>query len=140
MKDLQKKLLNPTIVSPNKVKSINSSTESLVSNDKRRLSVEPDSAHSKTIDASSITRNKLYGSSTAQNSPKKLKTNKSSAKDPISRILKVNQRNHRFKDRMNKLLLRILQRYELDKPILMRDKLDAIWDKRVETPEVPKPV
>mmetsp|Transcript_19114 Transcript_19114/g.22539 ORF Transcript_19114/g.22539 Transcript_19114/m.22539 type:complete len:107 (-) Transcript_19114:761-1081(-) len=31
---------------------------------------------------------------------------------------------------MNDLLIKILQRYELDKPILMRDKLDIIWDKK----------
>ena len=31
---------------------------------------------------------------------------------------------------MNDLLLKILERYELDKPILMSDKLDIIWDKR----------
>lgn len=30
---------------------------------------------------------------------------------------------------MNDLLVKILQRYELDKPILMQDKLDIIWDK-----------
>ena len=30
---------------------------------------------------------------------------------------------------MNDLLLKILERYELDKPILMTDKLDIIWDK-----------
>lgn len=30
---------------------------------------------------------------------------------------------------MNDTLLKILERYELDKPILMSDKLDIIWDK-----------
>lgn len=30
---------------------------------------------------------------------------------------------------MNKVLLKILDRHELDKPILMSDKLDIIWDK-----------
>jgi len=30
---------------------------------------------------------------------------------------------------MNELLLKILDRYEMDKPILMADKLDIIWDK-----------
>lgn len=34
---------------------------------------------------------------------------------------------------MNDLLLKILERYELDKPILMSDKLDIIWDKRPKT-------
>lgn len=36
--------------------------------------------------------------------------------------------------------MKILQRYELDKPILMRDKLDIIWDKKkVKEPQVPIP-
>jgi hypothetical protein len=30
---------------------------------------------------------------------------------------------------MNEKVVRILDRYELDKPILMQDKLDMIWDK-----------
>lgn len=30
---------------------------------------------------------------------------------------------------MNNLLIRILERYELDKPILLHDKIDIIWDK-----------
>lgn len=33
---------------------------------------------------------------------------------------------------MNALLCRILDRYDLDKPILMQDKLDIIWDKSEE--------
>ena len=33
---------------------------------------------------------------------------------------------------MNSLLLRILDRYEVDKPILMADKLDIIWDKNTK--------
>ena len=40
---------------------------------------------------------------------------------------------------MNDVLLKILKRYELDKPILMRDKLDMIWDKREAEP-IPEPV
>ena len=34
-----------------------------------------------------------------------------------------------FQREMNDLLLKILERYEVDKPILMADKLDIIWDK-----------
>ena len=30
---------------------------------------------------------------------------------------------------MNAKVIKILERYELDKPILMQDKLDMIWDK-----------
>ena len=35
----------------------------------------------------------------------------------------------KFQKTMNDTLLKILERYELDKPILMSDKLDIIWDK-----------
>ena len=34
---------------------------------------------------------------------------------------------------MNDVLVKILERYELDKPILMQDKLDIIWDKQKKT-------
>eukprot|EP00356_Strombidium_inclinatum_P014920 CAMPEP_0170507140 /NCGR_PEP_ID=MMETSP0208-20121228/57815_1 /TAXON_ID=197538 /ORGANISM="Strombidium inclinatum, Strain S3" /LENGTH=187 /DNA_ID=CAMNT_0010789155 /DNA_START=290 /DNA_END=850 /DNA_ORIENTATION=+ len=50
-------------------------------------------------------------------------------RDPITKILKTNQRVVKFKRIENKKLLRILERIELDKPILMHDKLDIIWDK-----------
>ena len=36
---------------------------------------------------------------------------------------------------MNNKLVRILERYELDKPILMSDKLDIIWDKNSNSEE-----
>ena len=49
--------------------------------------------------------------------------------DPVYKVLKANQRDYDFKKHMNEKLLRILERYELDKPILMQDKLDMIWDK-----------
>ena len=49
--------------------------------------------------------------------------------DPVYKVLKVNQRDYYFKRAMNEKLVRILERYELDKPILMQDKLDVIWDK-----------
>ena len=57
------------------------------------------------------------------------RTKASQSRDPIHRILKANHRCFRFQRQMNDLLIKILQRYELDKPILMRDKLDIIWDK-----------
>jgi len=38
---------------------------------------------------------------------------------------------------MNETLVKILDRYELDKPILMLDKLDCIWDKK-EHEQLPK--
>lgn len=40
---------------------------------------------------------------------------------------------------MNDVLVKILHRYDLDKPILMQDKLDIIWDKRKPVPK-PEPV
>ena len=51
------------------------------------------------------------------------------ANDPISKVLKANKKAFMFQREMNDLLLKILERYELDKPILMADKLDIIWDK-----------
>lgn len=50
--------------------------------------------------------------------------------DPIRKIIQVNNKCFKFHNKMNDLLQRILTRYELDKPILMRDKLDMIWDKK----------
>ena len=49
--------------------------------------------------------------------------------DPLRRIFKVNNEVYNFSRRMNAKVLKILERYELDKPILMQDKLDMIWDK-----------
>jgi len=50
--------------------------------------------------------------------------------------MKTNQRVVKFKRIENKKLLRILERIEYDKPILMHDKLDIIWDKDdTEKPE-----
>ena len=53
----------------------------------------------------------------------------SKSTDPISKVLKANDRAYKFHKEMNNLLLKILERYEIDKPILMQDKLDIIWDK-----------
>lgn len=59
---------------------------------------------------------------------KSIKQNKR-MNDPISRVLKANDKAFKFQRAMNDLLLKILDRYEMDKPILMADKLDIIWDK-----------
>ena len=56
------------------------------------------------------------------------KKNKRS-EDPIKKVLRVNNRAYKFSCAMNEMLLKVLERYELDKPILMADKLDIIWDK-----------
>ena len=55
--------------------------------------------------------------------------------DPIKKILKVNDRSYNFQKAMNNKLIKILERYELDKPILMSDKLDIIWDKNSHSAE-----
>jgi len=38
---------------------------------------------------------------------------------------------------MNEKLIKILERCELDRPILMHDKLDIIWDKSESPPAPP---
>ena len=40
---------------------------------------------------------------------------------------------------MNDLLVKILERYELDKPILIHDKIDIIWHDDRQNKEKPKP-
>ena len=62
----------------------------------------------------------------------KPRAKKVSEKDPIGKIIRVNKKSYKFTNRMNALLLKILERYDLDKPILMQDKLDIIWDKNEE--------
>ena len=54
------------------------------------------------------------------------------SKDPIRKILRTNRRGFKFTNHMNSLLLKILERYDLDKPIIMQDKLDVIWEKSKE--------
>ena len=44
-------------------------------------------------------------------------------------VRSTNAKAVKYKRIENKKLLRILERIELDKPILMHDKLDIIWDK-----------
>ena len=61
--------------------------------------------------------------------PKKKEAKTHNHGDPIKKIIEVNNRSYKFQKHMNDLLVNILHRYELDKPILMQDKLDIIWDK-----------
>lgn len=49
--------------------------------------------------------------------------------DPIRKILKTNEKTHKTTILMNKKLLEILNRSDFDRPILMHDKLDYIWEK-----------
>jgi hypothetical protein len=49
--------------------------------------------------------------------------------DPVRKIFSVNQSVQKKKYAYNERLMRILERLEYDRPILMRDKLDVIWEK-----------
>lgn len=48
--------------------------------------------------------------------------------DPIRKILKTNEKTLKTTILMNKKLLEILNRSDFDRPILMHDKLDYIWE------------
>ena len=50
-------------------------------------------------------------------------------KDPLLGIFKTNERIGKMSEKMNSKLKEILHRCEVDRPILMRDKLDQIWEK-----------
>lgn len=50
-------------------------------------------------------------------------------KDPVKSILRTNDNLNKFKGKMNQKLSKILQRMELDRPILMKEKLDVLWSK-----------
>lgn len=62
----------------------------------------------------------------------KLKFNSKSkrkSRSPLNAILKTNVKHDKFIKVQNDTLTRILERYSLDKPIMIHDKLDIIWDK-----------
>lgn len=59
--------------------------------------------------------------------PSRRKKNPSSL-DPIKKIMKASNRVQKNRLVENEKLIRILERMELDKPILMHDKLEIIWD------------
>lgn len=46
----------------------------------------------------------------------------------MSKIIKANQNHVKHQGIENKKLLRILERIELDQPILIHDKLGIIWE------------
>jgi len=48
--------------------------------------------------------------------------------DPIKNILRTNNRAFKLSEKMNQKLIQICNRCDLDRPILMRDKLDLIWN------------
>ena len=60
---------------------------------------------------------------------KEIKKRKAKSRmDPIKHILQTNNRAFILSDKMNKKLVQICNRCDLDRPILMRDKLDLIWN------------
>ncbi len=52
--------------------------------------------------------------------------------DPLRKLLQANQNKIFLKNSTNESIIRILDRVDLDKPILMHDKLDIIWDKKAD--------
>jgi hypothetical protein len=54
--------------------------------------------------------------------------------DPLRKLLQANQNKIFLKNSANERIIRILDRVDLDKPILMHDKLDIIWDKKAAKP------
>lgn len=50
--------------------------------------------------------------------------------DPVREILKANSRTVKISKEMNLKLVAICERCELDRPILMRDKLDLLWNNK----------
>ena len=54
--------------------------------------------------------------------------------DPLRKLLQANQNKIFLKNSANERIIRILDRVDLDKPILMHDKLDIIWDKNSAKP------
>jgi hypothetical protein len=47
--------------------------------------------------------------------------------DPIFNILRANERIFRISEKINSKLKQICERVDVDRPILMRDKLDFMW-------------
>lgn len=50
-------------------------------------------------------------------------------KDPVNKILRAGDKAAVSNMSMNKKLIQILQRSDFDRPVLMLDKMDYIWDK-----------
>ena len=55
----------------------------------------------------------------------------------MRKIVKVNDKVYKFSKLMNFKLLKILERVELDRPILFHDKLDILWEKADDSTEEP---
>lgn len=61
------------------------------------------------------------------------KMSKTTRNDPIRKIMMTNNKINKTNVLMNKKLLQILTRSDFDRPILMHDKLDYIWDKSTDS-------
>ena len=81
---------------------------------------------------SGVVKKKTYGKNEEIIPMSQALKRKKSVKNPVVRIKQTNEKVVKFKASENQKLLRILERIELDKPILMHDKLDIIWDKDPE--------
>ena len=60
---------------------------------------------------------------------KKCRVKQQLLKDPLFKIFKTNERISKVSEKMNSKLKEILHRCDVDRPILMRDKIDEIWEK-----------
>ena len=128
MRNLEEKMGTRTLVSPSKqIKLVSSSVESLMSSMSSQDSPSRATKEKERRASTLASPSDLRAPDKKKRADGRVKVSK--ARDPIHRILKANHRCFRFQRQMNDLLIKILQRYELDKPILMRDKLDIIWDK-----------
>ena len=55
------------------------------------------------------------------------KKQKKLSNDPIFNILRANERIFGISEKINNKLKQICERIDVDRPILMRDKLDFMW-------------
>lgn len=49
-------------------------------------------------------------------------------KDPVGKVIRTTENLTKFKTLQNTKLLKILERIELDRPILMKEKVDVLWN------------
>lgn len=68
---------------------------------------------------------------------KKKRASKRDRSDPIRKIIQVNKVVQRKKLVTNQKLLAILERVEFDRPILLRDKLEIIWEQKEKNESIP---
>ena len=122
LRKLEKKLDKPPRMHPSKqLRLLSSSVESLMSS---LSNIEEDQV----TDRSSVTRSLIASQASLRSQVDVEKEKELLAKSPIRKILRANHRSYGRQRQMNDLLVKILERYELDKPILIHDKIDIIWN------------